>query len=111
METSYEVIFVRKKLCSLQRIQNRIFHLIESVTIKNQIPSERLSAENTITNDWAIIVHRILKKKCPKNVNGKFTRRPQISKYEVRRINYLEMPKPRLALSKRFFARRCKDLE
>ena len=38
------------------------------------------------------------------NLKGKFTRRNQISKYETRRMHDLQIPKPRLELSKRSFS-------
>ena len=50
------------------------------------------------------MVHKILKKKCPENLKGKFTRRTQISKYETRRINDLQIPKRRLELSNKSFS-------
>ena len=99
-----------KKLCSLQTVQNRAFYLIEAVPIKDQIPSERENVEKSITYDRAIIVHKILKKKCPENLKGKFTRRTQLSKYETRKINDLQLPTPLLELSKKSLRRRCKYL-
>ena len=40
------------------------------------------------------MVHKILREMCPDNHKGKFTRRNKISKYETRRINDLQVPKP-----------------
>ena len=57
--------FARKKLCSLQKIQDRAFYLIESAPIKDKMPSKRLSVEKIITYDRAITVHKILQKSCP----------------------------------------------
>ena len=93
-----------KKLCSLQKIQDRTFYLIESAPIKDKMPSKRLSAEKSITYDRAIVVHKILRKKCPENFKGKFTRINQISKYETQKMHDLLIPKPRLELSKRSFS-------
>ena len=67
------------------------------------MPSKRLSVEKIISYDRAIMVHKILRKRCPENLKGKFTRRNRISKYETRRIHDLQIPKPRLELSKRSF--------
>ena len=53
-----------KKLCTLQKIQNRAFHLIESAPIKDRIPSARLDVEKTINYDRTIMVHKILKEMC-----------------------------------------------
>ena len=91
--------FARKKLCSLQKIQNRAFYLIQSASSKDNLPSKRLCVEKIITYDWAIMVHKILRKRCPENLKGKFTRRNQISKYETREMHDLQIPKPRLELS------------
>ena len=64
-----------KKLCSLQKIQDRTFYLIESAPIKDQILSARLNFEKVIKNDQAIMVHKILKEMCQENLKGKFTRK------------------------------------
>ena len=85
-------------------IQNRAFYLIESAPIKDQIPTARLSVEKVMTYDRATVVHKILKEMCPKILKGKFTRRTQVSKYETRRINDLQIPKLRLELSKKSFS-------
>ena len=103
-----------KKLCSLQKKQDRAFYRIESAPIKDKMPSKRISVENIITYDRAIMVHKILRKRCPENLKGKFTRRNQISKCETRKMHYLQIPKPRLELSKRRFsyvgAKVCNDI-
>ena len=67
------------------------------------MPSKRLSVEKINTYDRAIMVHKILRKRCPQNLKGKLTRRNQISKYETRRMHDFQIPKPRLELSKRSF--------
>jgi len=51
-----------EKLCSQQKIQNRVFCLIESALIKDKIPSKRLSVEKIITYDRDIMVHKISRK-------------------------------------------------
>ena len=89
------------KLHTLQKIQNMAFYLIESAPIKDQIPSTWLNVEKLITYDWAIMVHKILAGICPENLKGKFTRRSQITKYETRKINDLQIPKTRLEVSKK----------
>ena len=50
------------------------------------------------------MLHKILRNRCPENLKGKFTRRNQISKYETSRMHDLQIPKPRLELSKRSFS-------
>ena len=72
--------------------------------VNTKMPSKRLSVEKLITYDRAIMVHKILRKRCPENLKGKFTRRNQISKYETSRMPDLQIPKPRLKLSKRRFS-------
>ena len=88
----------------MQKIQDRAFYFIESAPTMDKMPSKRLSVEKIITYDRAIMVHKILRKRCPENLKGKFTRRNQISKYETRRMHDLQIPKPRLELSKRRFS-------
>ena len=85
-------------------IQNRAFYLIESAPIKDKIPSKRLSVEKIITYDRAIMVHKIIRKRCPEILKVKFTRGTQNSKYETRRIHNLQIPKQRLELSKKSFS-------
>ena len=82
-----------EKLCSLQKIQDRAFYLIESAPIKDKMPSKRLSLEKIITYDRGIMVHKVLRKRCPENLKGKFTRRNQISKYKTRRMRDLQILK------------------
>ena len=93
-----------KKLSSLQKIQNRAFYLIESAPIKDQRLTSRLSVEKIITYDRATMVHKLLKEICPEIFKGKFIRQTQISKYETRRKNDLQIPKLRLELSKKSFS-------
>ena len=50
------------------------------------------------------MVHKILGEMCPENLKGKFTRRFHISQYETRRTNDLQVPKPRLEISKMSFS-------
>ena len=64
-----------KKLCSLQKIQDRAFYFIESSPMKDQVPSARLNIDKISTYDQAIMVHKILKEKCPENLIGKFAYR------------------------------------
>ena len=68
------------------------------------MPSKRLSVEKIITYDRAIMAHKIPSEKVSRNLKGKFTGRNQISKYETRRMHDLQIPKPRLELSKRSFS-------
>ena len=50
------------------------------------------------------MVHKILKEMCPDYLRGKFTRRTKISKYETHRMNDLQIPKPRLEISKKSYS-------
>ena len=92
-----------EKTGSLQKRHNREFYLTESAPIKDKTPSKRLSVEKITIHDRAIMVHKPLQRRCPDNLKKKFTRRTQISKYETRRIHDLQIPKPRLELSKKSF--------
>ena len=93
-----------KKLGALQKIQNREFYLIESAPIEHQTLTKRLNVEKIIKYDRATMVHKILKEMCPEILIGKFIRRTQISKYESRRTNDLQIPKLRLEFSKNSFS-------
>ena len=68
------------------------------------MPFKRLRVEKIIIYDRAIMAHKIIGKRCPENLKGKFTRRNRISIYETRKIHDLQIPKPRLELSKRSFS-------
>ena len=50
------------------------------------------------------MVHKILNGQCPDTLNQKFKRRSQISKYEARRVNDLQVPKPMLELTRKSFS-------
>ena len=91
-----------KKLCLLQKIQDRAFYLIECAPIKGQIQPARLNVENIITYDRAIMVRKILKEMCPENVQRKFTRRNHISKYQI--PNDLHISKTLLEILKKCFS-------
>ena len=92
-----------KKLCALQKIQNMAFYLIQSVPINGRIPSARLNVETVITYDRSIMLHKVLKEMCPEDLQGRFTMRTKISKYETSRINNLQIRKPCLEISNRVF--------
>ena len=59
-----------KKLCSLQKIQNKAYYFIESARTKDQILLSRLTVEEIITYDLVIVVHMILREMCPENLKG-----------------------------------------
>ena len=69
-----------------------------------KMPSKRLSVEKIIIYDRTRMVHKILRNKCPENLKGKFTRRNHISQYETRKMHDLQIPKPRLELSRSSFS-------
>ena len=50
-----------------------------------------------------MMVHKILNEQCPEILKQKFTKRSQVSKYETRRVNYQQIPRPRLEIAKRAF--------
>ena len=77
--------------------------LIQSAPVKNRIPSATLSVNELIKLDQAMMVHKILNEQCPEILKQKFTKRSQVSKYETRRANDLQVPRPRLEIKKRAF--------
>ena len=92
-----------KKLCSLQKIQNRAFYLVESTPTKDQMPLARVNVDKIITYDWTIMAQKILGEKCPESSKGGLTYMAQISKYETR-WNDLQMLKLQLDISKKRFS-------
>ena len=42
--------------------------------------------------------------KCPEILKQEFTKRSQVSKYETRRANDLQVPRPRLEITKKSFS-------
>ena len=92
-------------------MQNRTFCFMELAPIKGLIPSEQLSVEKVITCDWDTMIHKILKKMGLENLMGKFMRKTRISKYEIRKINDLQIPNHGWNCQKKFFVRRCKGPE
>ena len=51
-----------------------------------------------------MMVHKILNEQCPEILKQKFTKRSQVSKYETRRANDLQVPRPRLEITKKSFS-------
>ena len=80
--------------------------LIQSAPIKDRIPSATLSVNELIKLDQAMMVHKILNEQCPEILKQKFTKRSQVSKYETRRANDLQVPRPRLEITKKSFSYR-----
>ena len=92
------------KLHSLQKLQDRAMTLIQSAPIKDRIPSATLSLNELIKLDQAMMVHKILNGQCPEILKQNFTKRSQVSKYETRRANDLQVPRPRLEITKKSFS-------
>ena len=51
-----------------------------------------------------MMVHKIVNEECPKILKQKFTKRSHASKYETRRVNDLQIPQPRLEITKKSFS-------
>ena len=51
-----------------------------------------------------MMVHKILNEQCPEILKQKFTKRSQVSKYETRRVNDLQIPRPRLEITQKSFS-------
>ena len=78
--------------------------LIQSAPIKDRITSATLSVNELIKLHQAMMVHKILNEQCPEILKQKFTKRSHVSQYETRRANDLQMPRPRLEITKRSFS-------
>ena len=95
----------------MQKLQDMAMTLIQSAPIKDRIPSAALSENELIKLDQAMMVHKILNEQCPEILKQKFAKRSQVSKYETRRANDLQIPRPRLEITKKSFpykkVRRC----
>ena len=92
------------KLNNLQKLQDRAITLIQSAPIKDRIPSATLSVHELIKLDQGMMVHKILNEQCPEILKQKFTKRSRISKYETRKANDLQIPRPRLEITKKNFS-------
>ena len=82
----------------LQRLQNRARTLIESSRLKDGWSCNWLSVSNLIRFDRAIMIYEILNGLCPKNLNAKLITRSQISKYQPRNQQDLDIRRLNLEL-------------
>ena len=57
-----------------------------------------VSDKELITYDAAILVYKTDKELCLGKLNGKFTRRSPVSKYETRQMRHLQISKLRLEI-------------
>ena len=78
--------------------------LIQSAPIKDSVPSATLSVNELIKRDQAMIVHKALNEQYPEILMQKFINRSQVSKYETRRANDLQVPRPRLETTRKSFS-------
>ena len=91
------------KLDHLQRLQNRARTLIESSRLKDGWTCNWLSVSNLTKFDRAIMIYKILNGLCPESLNGKLITRSQISKYQTRNQQDLDIPRLNLEFSKPSF--------
>ena len=91
------------KLDHLQRLQSRARTLIESSRLKDGWTCNWLSVSNLIKFDRAIMIYKILNGLCPESLNGKLITRSQISKYQTRNQQDLDIPRLNLEFSKTSF--------
>ena len=91
------------KLDHLQRLQNRARTLIEGSRLKDGWTCNWLSVSNLIKFDRAIMIYKILNGQCPESLNGKLITRSQISKYQTRNQQDLDIPRLNLEFSKTSF--------
>ena len=92
------------KLDHLQSLQNRARTLIESSRLKDGWTCTWLSVSNLIKFDRAIMIYKILNGPCPESLNGKLITRSQISKYQTRNQQDLDIPRLNLEFSKTSFS-------
>ena len=92
------------RLNNWQKLQDRAMTLIQSAPIKDRIPSATLSVNEVIKLDQTMMVHKILNEQCSEILKQKFTKRSHVSKYEKRRANDLQIPRPRLEITKMHFS-------
>ena len=92
------------RLNKLQRLQDRAIALIHSAPIKDRMPSATLSVHISIKLDQAVMVRKFLNGQCPQVLKQTFTKRSQVSKYETRRSDDLQVPRTRLEITKKSFS-------
>ena len=88
--SSRRLIFSPTKLNNLQKLQDRAITLIQYTAIKDRIPSAKISVNELIKLDQAMMVHKILNEQCPEVLKQKFIKRSHVSKYETRRAKDLQ---------------------
>ena len=77
---------------------------IQSAPIKDRIPSATLSVNELIKLGQAMMVHKILNEQCPETLSKSSQKDLMFSKYETRRANDLQIPRPRLEITKKSFS-------
>ena len=91
------------KLHNLQKLKDRAINPIQTAQMKNIIPIEILSGKKSFEFDHAVMVHKILNEQCSEVLKHKFPMRSQVSQYEARRMNDLDIPRPRLEITRKSF--------
>ena len=92
------------KLNKLQRLQDRAIALLHSAPIKDRMQSATLRVYELIKLDQEVMVHKFLNGQCPQVLKQTFTKRSQVSKYETRRSDDLQVPRTRLEITKKSFS-------
>ena len=86
------------KLSKLQRLQDR------AIAPSDRMSSAILSVHKLIKLDQAVMVHKFLNGQCPQVLKQTFTKRSQVSKYETRRSDDLQVPRTRLEITEKSFS-------
>ena len=92
------------KLNNLQKLLARAMTLIQSAPIKDRLPSATLNVNEQMKLDQTMMVHKIPNEQCPEILKQKFTKISQVSQYETRRANDLQIPRTRLEITKKSFS-------
>ena len=98
------------KLFKLQRIQIRARKLIENAKYKDEWNCNWLDVKSLISFDQGIMTYKILHDLCPDNLRHEFIERSMISEYKTRHHRDLQIPKVRLAHTKRSFTSRVSKI-
>ncbi len=88
----------------LQTLQDRALKLIQSANIKDGWTYNWLNVRSLITYDKLLMTYKIVNGQCPEKLKGKFKLISQISNYQARNSDPLQIPRPRLEITKKSFS-------
>ena len=91
------------KISALQRLQNRVFDIIEASKIKDSLIRPTFSIDQMFQFDRSVLMFRIINKICLKSLHDKFAERSTISKYDTRNKTDLQIPRLNLEFNRKSF--------